>query len=236
MPLNQRELIILTSGDGFFIYSPVTGEKKQFDTSHYPALPTNRMASVYVDRYGEAWIESQADGVIHYDPFSGTVRHFRPAVDKTNPNVLLPSFVIFEDVNDILWVYPRGGGFSRYNRAERNLEYFHNEPGSSDRRFPNLIHSALSDSQGNLWMCTITRGIEKVSFFPSLFRVISPKPVTASHSENEVRAIFEDNNRICGLQRVTAASGSSIRKDSWWVTSGRTARSAPAMPSAPWSM
>ncbi len=194
-PLNQRELIILTSGDGFFIYSPVTGEKKQYDTSRYPVLPSDRMASVYVDRYGEAWIESQADGVIHYDPFSGTVRHFRPAVDKTNPNVLLPSFVIFEDVNDILWVYPRGGGLSRYNRAERNLEYFHNEPGSSDRRFPNLIHSALSDSQGNLWMCTITRGIEKVSFFPSLFRVISPKPVTASHSENEVRAIFEDNNR-----------------------------------------
>ena len=32
-------------------------------------------------------------------------------VDKTNPNVLLPSFVIFEDVNDILWIYPRGGGF-----------------------------------------------------------------------------------------------------------------------------
>lgn len=194
-PLNQRELIILTSGDGFFIYSPVTGEKKQYDTSRYPVLPSDRMASVYVDRFGEAWIESQAEGVIHYDPFNGTVRHFRPAVDKTNPNVLLPSFVIFEDVNDILWVYPRGGGFSRYNRAERNLEYFHNEPGSSDRRFPNLIHSALSDSQGNLWMCTITRGIEKVSFFPSLFRVISPKPVTASHSENEVRAIFEDNNR-----------------------------------------
>jgi signal transduction histidine kinase/ligand-binding sensor domain-containing protein/DNA-binding response OmpR family regulator len=193
-PLNQRELIILTSGDGFFVYSPVTGEKKQFDRSRYPVLPTNKMASVYVDRYGEAWIESQADGVTHYDPFSGTLRHFRPAVDKTNPNVLLPSFVIFEDVNDILWVYPRGGGFSRYNRAERNLEYFHNEPGSSDRRFPNLIHSAISDRQGNLWMCTITRGIEKVSFFPSLFRVISPKHVAASHSENEVRAIFEDHN------------------------------------------
>jgi signal transduction histidine kinase/DNA-binding response OmpR family regulator/ligand-binding sensor domain-containing protein len=194
-PLNQRELIILTSGDGFFIYSPVTGEKKQYDTSRYPVLPTDRMASVYVDRYGEAWIESQADGVINFDPFSGAVRHFRLNVDKTNPNVLLPSFVIFEDVNDILWVYPRGGGFSRYNRVERRLEYFYNEPGSSDRKFPNLIHSAISDRQGNLWMCTITRGIEKVSFFPNLFRVISPKTVAASHSENEVRAIFEDNNR-----------------------------------------
>lgn len=194
-PLNQRELIILTSGDGFFVYSPVTGEKKQFDTSRFPVMPTNSMASVYVDRYGEAWIESQADGVIHYDPFSGAVKHFRMNVDKTNPNVLLPSFVIFEDVNDNLWVYPRGGGFSRYNRVDRRLEYFFNQPGSSDRRFPNLIHSALSDRQGNLWMCTITRGIEKVSFYPSLFRVLSPKPVAASHSENEVRAIFEDNNR-----------------------------------------
>lgn len=192
--LNQRELIILTSGDGFFIYSPVTGQKKQYDTSRYPGLPDNRMVSVYVDRYGEAWIESHADGVTHYDPFSSTVRHFRMNVDKTNPNVLLPSFVIFEDINDMLWVYPRGGGFSRYNRLERELEYFFNEPGSSDRRFPNLIHSALSDNQGNLWMCTITRGIEKISFFPSMFRVISPKPVSASHSENEVRAIFEDNN------------------------------------------
>jgi len=192
--LNKRELLILTSGDGFFVYSPVTSEKRHFDTSRYPVMPTNKMVSAYVDRYGEAWIESVADGVIHYDPFTGTVQHFRMNVDKTNPNVLLPSFVIFEDVNDMLWIYPRGGGFSRYNRIERRLEYFFNEPGSADRRFPNLIHSALSDNQGNLWICTITRGIEKVSFFPSLFRVISPKPVAASHSENEVRAIFEDNN------------------------------------------
>lgn len=194
-PLNQRELIILTSGDGFFVYTPVTGEKKHYDKGRYPVLPTNSMVSVYVDKYGEAWIESMADGVIHYDPFSGSVKHFRMNVDKTNPNVLMPSFVIFEDINDILWIYPRGGGFSRYNRIERRLEYFFNEPGSDDRRFPNLIHSALSDNQGNLWMCTITRGIEKVSFFPNQFRVISPKQVPASHSENEVRAVFEDNNR-----------------------------------------
>lgn len=194
-PLNQRELIILTSGDGFFIYTPVTGEKKQYESRRYTELPTNHMVSVYIDRYGEAWIESMADGVTHFDPFGGTVRHFKMNVDKTNPNVLLPSFVIFEDVNDILWVCPRGGGFSRYNRIDRRLEYFFNEPGSDDRRFPNLIHSAMSDNQGNLWMCTITRGIEKISFFPNQFRVISPKQITSSHSENEVRAIFEDNNR-----------------------------------------
>ena len=61
-----------------------------------------------------------ADGVTHFDPFSGRVKHYKMNVDKTNPNVLLPSFVIFEDVNDILWIYPRGGGFSRYNRIDRD--------------------------------------------------------------------------------------------------------------------
>lgn len=194
-PINNRELIILTSLDGFFVYNPLTGEKKHFDRKSYPVLPSNSMVSVYVDRFGEAWIESDADGVIHYDPFTGSLRHFRMDVDKTNPNVLLPSFVIFEDKNDVLWIYPRGGGFSRYDRANKRLEYFFNEPGSPDRRFPNLIHSALSDNQGNLWLCTIQRGIEKISFFPNQFAVLSPKPTTATHSENEVRAIFEDRNR-----------------------------------------
>ncbi|TFH50328.1 MAG: hybrid sensor histidine kinase/response regulator [Bacteroidia bacterium] len=194
--LNQREMIILTSDDGFFVYNPLTGDKKQFNREKNPVLPTNKMVSVYVDRFGEAWIETSSDGVTHYDPFNGIVRHFRMKVDKTNPNVLLPSFVIFEDKNDNLWIYPRGGGFSFYDRAERKLQYFFNEPGSDARRFPNLIHSAISDLQGNLWICTIYRGIEKVTFFPNQFKILQPKYEAISHSENEVRALFEDKNRL----------------------------------------
>ena len=194
-PLNQRDFIILTSHNGFIVFNPSSGEKKHFSRANNPELPTDEMVSVYIDRFGEAWLETAADGVTHYDPFTGSVKHFRMKVDRTNPNVLLPSFVIFEDKNDNLWVYPRGGGFSYYNRYEKKLEYFFNEPGSPDRRFPNLIHSAISDAQGNLWMCTISRGIEKVTFFPNQFKVLQPKPVTASHSENEVRAIFEDRSK-----------------------------------------
>ncbi len=195
-PLNQREMVILTSGDGFFVYTPLTGEKRHYEAGRYPVMPTNKMVSVYVDRYGEVWIETSADGVLHFDPFSGELKHFRMKVDPTNPNVLLPSFAIFEDINDNLWVYPRGGGFARYDRAGRKLEYFFNEPGSADRRFPNLIHSATADRQGNLWMCTIQRGIEKVTFFPNQFSVLRPKPSASTHSENEVRAIFEDRNHF----------------------------------------
>lgn len=191
-PLNKREMIILTSRDGFLIYNILTGETRHFTSDKYPGLPANNMVSAYIDKFGEAWIETTRDGVTHFDPYTGEVKHFRMKTEKTNPNVLLPTFIIFEDNNDNLWVYPRGGGFSYYNRKDKNLEYFFNEPGDPESRFPNLIHSVMSDSQGNLWMCTTNRGLEKITFFPNQFKLLQPKPASVAHSENEVRALFED--------------------------------------------
>jgi signal transduction histidine kinase/ligand-binding sensor domain-containing protein/DNA-binding response OmpR family regulator len=196
LQLNQRELLILTSHDGFIVYNILSGEKKNYTVSKYPGLPTDDNISAYVDKFGEAWIETACDGVTHFDPFTGEIRHFRMKTEKTNPNVLLPSFFIFEDINDNLWVYPRGGGFSYYNRKEKKLEYFFNEPGDPGRKFPNLIHSAMSDSQGNLWVCTVSRGLEKITFFPGQFKILQPRPGSLNHSENEVRALFEDKNHL----------------------------------------
>lgn len=194
--INPREILILTSRDGFIVYNILSGEKKIYRAGNYPALPSDNMISSYIDRYGEVWLETTADGVTHFDPYTGEIKHFRMKTEKTNPNVLLPTFSIFEDINDNLWVYPRGGGFSYYNRKEKKLEYFFNEPGDPGRRFPNLIHSAMSDSQGNLWMCTVSRGLEKITFFPGQFKTLQPRPGSLNHSENEVRAIFEDKDKM----------------------------------------
>lgn len=195
-PLNQREQIVLTSDDGFFILNRTTGEKKYFRKENNPSIPTNRMISVYVDKFGEAWIETAVEGVLHFDPFKERITNFKMKTDKTNPNVFLPNFFIFEDKNDYLWVHPLGGGFSYYNRALKKLEYFYNEPGNPSRRFPNILHSAFPDQQGNLWMCTISRGIEKATFYPEQFRLLQPDPSSTAHAENEVRTIFEDKNKF----------------------------------------
>ena len=192
--LNQREQIILTSNDGFIILNRTTGEKKHFRKENSPSIPSNKMVSVYIDRFGEAWIETSEYGVLHYDPFKDMITYFRMKTDKTNPNVFLPNFFIFEDKNDNLWVHPLGGGFSYYNRTQKQLEYFYNEPGKSNRRFPNILHSGFSDQQGNLWLCTVSRGIEKVTFYPDQFKLIQPNPQSIAHAENEVRSIFEDKN------------------------------------------
>lgn len=195
-PLNQREQIILTSDDGFFIINRTTGDKKYFRKENNSVIPTNKMVSVYVDKFGEAWIETSMDGVLHFDPFIEQITHFRMRTDKTNPNVFLPNFFIFEDKNDYLWVHPLGGGFSYYNRALKKLEYFYNEPGNPSRRFPNILHSAFTDQQGNLWMCTISRGIEKTTFYPDQFKLLQPNPASTAHAENEVRTIFEDKSKF----------------------------------------
>ncbi len=174
-PLNPKELIILTSGDGFFVYNPLTGEKKHYETGSNPVMPSDRMISAYLDRYGEVWLETSADGVLHFDPLNGTMKHFRMKVDPTNPFVLLPSFAIFEDINDNLWVYPRGGGFALYNRAEQRLEYFFNEPGSADRRFPNLIHSAIGRSPGQSLDVHHPAGYRKGFLFPQPVQCAEPQ-------------------------------------------------------------
>lgn len=194
--LNQREQIILTSNDGFLIINRITGEKKYFRKENNPSIPTNRMISVYVDKFGEAWIETAVEGVLHFDPFKEKATQFKMKTDKTNPNVFLPNFFIFEDKNDNLWVHPLGGGFSYYNRTRKKLEYFYNEPGDPTRLFPNILHSAFSDQQGNLWMCTISRGIEKATFYPDQFKLLQPNPSSVAHAENEVRAVFEDKNKF----------------------------------------
>jgi len=195
-PLNQREEIILTSDDGFFILNRTTRERKYFRKENNSSIPTNKMISVYVDKFGEAWIATAVEGVLHFDPFKEQITHFKMKTDRTNPNVFLPNFFIFEDKNDYLWVHPLGGGFSYYNRTQKKLEYFYNEPGNPARRFPNILHSAFSDQQGNLWMCTISRGIEKATFYPDQFKLLQPNPTSKANAENEVRTIFEDKNKF----------------------------------------
>mgnify|MGYP000175782021 CR=1 FL=1 len=68
--------------------------------------------------------------------------------------------------------------------------------------FPNKIHSAFSDRQGNLWMCTHSKGLEKITFQPSLFSMITPEPHRYESLSNEVRALCEDarHNLWVGLK------------------------------------
>ena len=92
-------------------------------------------------------------------------------------------------------MHPYGGGFSFYDRKEQCLVPFYDELGSSDWRFSNKIHSTFSDKQGNLWICTHSKGLEKVTFRSVQFSMLTPEEHSYESLSNEVRALCEDKHK-----------------------------------------
>lgn len=191
--ISDTRILFASSKSGFFVYDINNHGIREYNQQNTSQLQCQDFVSTYMDRSGDIWLEPNCNGVAHFDPKTNIVSYFKMKTDQTSPYTLLPNFFIFEDINNVLWVHPRGGGFSFYDRNRKNLSFFYNEPGSPSRRFSNLMHSAFSDSQGNLWMCTYSSELEKVSFIEQNFKKIKPRPDLDAFSVNEVRAIFEDD-------------------------------------------
>jgi signal transduction histidine kinase/ligand-binding sensor domain-containing protein/DNA-binding NarL/FixJ family response regulator len=190
-------LLIGTKNSGLFLYDFQNSNIENFRTEKFPELGSNYLQSFYVDKYKIVWVETNRAGIVRFIPERKSFKHFLLKTDPVSPLVYYgnnPS--IFEDTNDILWINLKGGGFCYYNREADRVEYFFNEPGSSTRRFSDLVTYAMSDSYGNLWLSTHTRGIEKASFIRKKFKHFRPSGNLESLSANEVRAIFEDKNRF----------------------------------------
>ena len=158
-----------------------------FDFGKYP------VQSVYTDREGELWLNVDREGTVcHFNPRTQVLKVERMAVeiepaDRSNPN-----FAICEDIAGHLWVHPMGGGLSWFDRAANRLIPFYDEIGSSQWRFSNKLHAMMTDRQGNLWLGTHSKGLEKVTFFKDQFRLWQPLACNYDTYVNQVRSLCED--------------------------------------------
>lgn len=190
------KVVIATFTDGFFVYNLKTKEYVHYSHVTCRDLPSAPIVSAYVDKTSEVWFEQEEPGVVaHFNPFTGILKREQIRVEPTAADRSRPSFHIHEDVNGYLWVHPYGGGFSFYDREKNQLVPFYDELGSSDWRFSNKIHSSFSDTQGNLWICTHSKGLEKVTFRSVQFSMMTPEEHNYESLSNEVRALCEDNNK-----------------------------------------
>ncbi|MCC8144346.1 MAG: response regulator [Tannerellaceae bacterium] len=186
--------LMLTSGlDGFFTYDSVTEQQHHYTTSN-SRLPGNQIANVYVDRCKEVWLDiDKVEGVSHFNPFTRQIKHETIPTEQGNAYRSQPKFHILEDVNGYLWVHPFGGGLSYFDRDNNQLRPFYNEPGADNWRFSNKLHSIMSDREGNLWMSTHSKGLEKISFFPESFSLVTPEPLPYESLINDARSMYEDH-------------------------------------------
>lgn len=189
--LNDQEMLVVTATDGVFIYRFRSKALEHYTTSGLTGVPVH---SVYVDKNSEVWFEQHVSGaIIHFNARTKTFKTETIAVEPTSTDRSRPAFHVYEDIYGTVWVHPYGGGFSYFDKECNCLRPFHNSLTGNDWRFSNKIHSAFSDRQGNLWMCTHSKGLEKVTFRSSQFSLVTPVSHRYESLSNEVRGLCEDN-------------------------------------------
>ena len=211
--LSEHE-IAATTVSGFYVYNLDSKAIASYTAESHPVLANVAIKSTYSDRCHELWMELDKRGqVAHFNPATKQLKVEAMVTEPGNATRSEPAFHIHEDVNDVLWVHPYGGGFAYFDRSRNCLVPFYNEPGAPDWRFSNKLHSTMSDRQGNLWLCSHSKGLEKVTFINDEFDLETPEPYDYESLSNDVRALMVDNEgRLWasvreGMSRIYAMNG-----------------------------
>jgi len=193
--ISSEKIFIVPENNGFLIYNTFDGSIDKYDSRTLPDMKSNKILNTYIDKSKNIWMETDQLGVSKFNPYAKKYTRFTPLIESTESNVFPPNFFIFEDKENRLWVHPRGGGFSLYDKMEDKLVPFYNEPFAPNWMFSNMLHSAYSDRQGNLWLATRSCGLEKVIFYDSKFKTILTNNNIYSAVNNDVRPIFQDSEK-----------------------------------------
>ena len=194
---NGHSLYLTTSMGELLIFNLATST---FSSEKYNS---GSLFSIFEDKGGDLWLEPAKKGVVRFDLKQKTFTTF---FQRNDASTIAPRnhFRVFEDRNGTVWAVLRDGGFGYYDPAARKLRYFYNEPGSMQRRFSNLVTTALYDSSGVMLLHTDQRGLDKVIFNPNNFKLQLLVDPGVFKSENEIRGLVCDRrNRLW----VSARSG-----------------------------
>lgn len=186
--------IIGTDSDGFFVYTHTTGAFIHYNMTTARELNGNSILFLFFDSLGQLWFETKEVGVYKFDTRTGKIKQFVFENDDIAIHAFPSGAAIVEDIHGQIWVHPKGGGFSLYNKEKDTLEPFYNVESSPDWRFSNTLHSLFTDKQGNLWFCTRSHGLEKVTFDNNNFSTIHVSSNVHSAIANDVRAILQDRD------------------------------------------
>ena len=187
-------LVILTSKEGFLICDSHKSTIHRYNKATLKNLPTDEMRSCYIDRYHNIWFELSYPGVTRFNVIKGELKHYISSASQEIDFLDPTHFAIAEDKNGNVWVHPRAGGFSYYDKATDTLLPFYNDPYVPNWQFSHLLHCLFVDQQDNIWISTRSDGIEKITLNSGSFKINNFKEEPRLLS-SEIRAIFEDRHK-----------------------------------------
>ncbi|WP_207514565.1 hybrid sensor histidine kinase/response regulator transcription factor [Longitalea luteola] len=189
----NTKLYVTTLG-GELLAMDLAGQSPAAAVSRLINNPQIPLSSMYEDKSGHLWVEPQKEGVIRINPVTGKMKAYTQKNNATY-NYSGDHFTVFEDNENRVWVNLKGGGFGYYDSVTDKVEYFYNEPNSPDKQFSNIVNSLYYEPSGILWLRTIERGIEKITFQRNPFEQRLLMSTAAFISDNEVRGLWEDRKK-----------------------------------------
>lgn len=192
---HNGQMCVSSLTDGFFLIDTATKKTEHYHTNNLPGLTSNNIQNVYLDSKDGLWLDLHGSVIARFDIRTKQIESYQLSVEQSLSSASNTDFIIFEDVHGFLWIQPSGGGFSLYDWDKKTLKPFFNKEQSADNKYSSKLHAAFSDKQGNLWLSTHTKGLEKISFSKKNFLLQPIRDISDETIQNNVRSLYLDSDR-----------------------------------------
>ena len=187
-------LIYVTDSDGFFIHDSL-GEIRHVMLDSLSLLKDKTIESAKITCGDLLWLVHPVPGVTLFDLKTQRLSFIEGKDELGRPLNTESDFFVFEDRNDILWVHPKGGGFSYFDSQNRRLIPFNTTEQPVKWKSNDRCFAAFVDKQGNLWMSTQLNRLKRITFIPDKFHIYTPAPQDVELPDNEIRALYIDKKQ-----------------------------------------
>ena len=127
------------------------------DSSSPTSLSANRVTSMFQDRTGVIWIGTYGGGLDRWHPLDWTFGHFDGSSIGLGNKVV---HSLAQDENGLLYVGTLGG-LSVIDRANGTNQTFRHDPQNAGGLSGNRITALLVDSRQDLWVGTVSGGLNR---------------------------------------------------------------------------
>jgi ligand-binding sensor domain-containing protein/signal transduction histidine kinase len=183
-------------------FDPKTG-----DATRYPELSNSagyQRSRVYQDRAGTLWILSSGgrSGVSTFDPETRALTRYRlrittPESPDPENSVVDGVRLMLEDEDGILWLGTEGNGLIRFDRKQRTLARYRNDPADRNSLSNNWVVSLFEDREGNIWAGTGGGGVNRFPRQTPPFTVYRNDVQSSKRiNQNFVLAVYGDSRGV----------------------------------------
>lgn len=181
-----KDTIGIGTDNGIILF---LAQQKQFEyiNTRTPQSSPN-VVRIFKDSHNELWIFSNKPGVTRYDLVTGEKQYYQTPPQNMPKAERQSRDLLFEDNQGTLWVVPRLGCLSYYDRESKQLKPYYSDYNNPDSKFTPVILNYYLDKQNNFWFAN-TFETGKISFFPNACQL------TPFDYGFEIRAFLIDKNK-----------------------------------------